>query len=621
MPGQSKKNAAAFLIVDTEYRLTAKLLDTMGMAFCVFDADDRTVLWNQSFLRYFPEHEGHVHVGEHYGENLRRFYRSRLDAADLGHIERYVNDGVNRARMQTQPYVFQHLHRWFRVSSLPEPGGGRVRVWLKLSLAEARQLQEAQPDQPPENLHRLPWRDARTLLQNFGEGATLHDAEQRIVGANDEFLQTYGMGSEASVLGRTLWEVVDALWHDAGDAVQRGLHADDLELARHHGSGFSSTAIELALPGQRWVRVNLNRTVSGQVYALHWDISAGKQQELETRLAERRARESESQLRRVAAELRIESARARQNEQRTRDVFTRSGMPTLLAAPDGRLIDVNDALCDLLNQRREDLLQLGLGEIVDRRAAHEVLHDLPVTPGASGRIDQAAVSTSRLFDLETAFYRRDGSAGACQFFCAAVFDTDGTCHHVVGHLLDITRRKSEDQAREQMVVALRREASQDELTGLINRRKLETELQELVRGPGRHGLMFIDLDGFKLVNDRAGHAYGDVVLRQVASLLRRTVRASDTVGRLGGDEFVVLLRDCDADHVAAVAGNLVRVLGRSEFGVAERLYRIGASVGVRLFGSRYETMEDILRDADAACYRAKRNGRNRVETHQSQQPG
>ncbi|MCZ2495494.1 diguanylate cyclase [Xylophilus sp. Kf1] len=595
--------------MDTEYRLTAQLLETMGMAFCVFDAEDRTVLWNQAFLRYFPEHEGHVHVGEHYGENLRRFYRSRLNPAEIAQIERYVSDGVNRARTQTQPYVFQHRNRWFRVSSLPEPGGGRVRVWLKLSLAEAQQLQDAPPDHSPENLHLLPWDDASSMLQTLGEGVTLHDAQQRIVGANDQFLQTYGMGSEASVLGRTLWEVVDALWEEAGDAGQRGLYADDFAMARHYGSGFSGSAVELVLPAQRWTRVNLNRTVAGQVYALHWDISAVKRHEFELRLAERRARESESRLRSVAAALRIESARAKENEQRTRDVFIRSGMPTLLAAPDGRLLDVNDALCELLGHRRENLLRLCLGDVVERHAAQDILQDLqaPAAGGAGG--------SSRLFDLETAFYRRDGSAGACQFSCAAVFDADGSCHQVVGHLLDITRRKSEDQAREQMVDTLRREASQDELTGLVNRRQLETELQELVREPGRHGLLFIDLDGFKLVNDRAGHAYGDVVLRQVASLLRRTVRASDTVGRLGGDEFVVLLRDCDADRVVAVAGNLVRVLGRSEFGVSDRLYRIGASVGLRLFGDRRETMDEILRDADAACYRAKRNGRNRVEAH------
>lgn len=338
--------------MDTEYRLTAKLLDTMGMAFCVFDADDRTVLWNQSFLRYFPEHEGHVYVGEHYSENLRRFYRGRLNPAEVPQIERYVSDGVNRARTQTQPYVFQHLNRWFRVSSLPEPGGGRVRVWLKLSLAEAQQLQESSPDLPPESLHLQPWGDALTLLHNLGEGATLLDAQQRIVAANDQFLQTYGMGSEASVLGRTLWEVVDALWDEAGDEGQRALYTDDFHMARHYGSGFSGSAIELALPGHRWTRVNLNRTAAGQVYALHWDISAGKQHERELRLAERRARESESQLRSVAAELRIESARAKESGQRTRDVFIRSGMPTLLAAPDGRLIDANDALCDLLNHRR-----------------------------------------------------------------------------------------------------------------------------------------------------------------------------------------------------------------------------------------------------------------------------
>lgn len=597
-----------FRSVDTEFRLFSNLLDTMGIAFCVFDADDRTVLWNQSFLRYFPEHDGAMFVGEHYGENLRRFYLGRLGPDESLNLERYVTEGVIRARTQTRPYVFEHRHRWFRVSSLPEPSGGRVRIWNKLSAAEAQLSIGESPERAPENLPLLPWSDVMTLLQNLGEGATLLDEQSRIVGANDRFLETYGIGSEASVTGRTLWEVVDALWQASGNPSERALYDDDLDLARHIGIDYTGDAIELALPGDRWTRVNLNRTASGQTYALHWDVSVGKQHELELRLTERRARESEAQLRSLAAELRIESARARENEQRTRDVFTRSGMPTLLAAPDGRLIDANDALCELLNHGRDALLCLRLTDIIDRQAALVVLDQLlaPRPPPKAG---------SHLYDVEAPFYRKDGSAGICQFFCAAVFDGDGTCHHIVGHLLDVTQRKSDEQARELVVTALRREASRDELTGLINRRQLEIEMQALVRVPGEHGLLFIDLDGFKLVNDRAGHAYGDVVLRQVAGLLRRTVRGSDTVGRLGGDEFVVLLRDCDPDRVAAVAGNLVRVLGRSEFGLAERLYRVGASVGVRTFGGCLETMDDILKDADAACYRAKHKGRNRVELH------
>ena len=597
-----------FRTLDTEYRVFSKLLDTMGIAFCVFDADDRTVSWNQSFLRYFPEHDGAMYVGEHYGDNLRRFYMGRLGADKREHLERYVTEGVMRARTQARPYVFEHMNRWFRVSSMPEPGGGRIRIWHKLSDAEARQSIEESPEPAPENLPLLPWSDAMTMLQNLGEGATLFDAERRIVGANDRFLETYRIGSAASVLGRTLWEVVDALWQASGNPSERALYDDDLDLARNIGMDHTGDAIELVLPGERWTRVNLNRTSSGQTYALHWDVSAGKKHELELRLAERRARESEAQLRSLAAELSIESARARENEQRTRDVFIRSGMPTLLAAPDGSLIDANDALCELLNHSRAALLRLRMADIIERQAAEAVLDNL-----LAPRV--APQAGSHLYDVEAPFYRSDGSAGVSQFFFAAVFDADGTCHHIVGHMLDVTQRKSDERARELVVTALRREASRDELTGLINRRQLEIEIQALVRQPGGHGLLFIDLDGFKLVNDRAGHAYGDVVLRQVAGLLRRTVRGSDTVGRLGGDEFVVLLHDCDPDRVAAVADNLVRVLGRSEFGVAERLYRVGASVGVRIFGAVVETMEDVLRDADAACYRAKNNGRNRVELH------
>ena len=566
--------------VDTEYRLTAKLLDSMDMAFCVFDAEDRTVLWNRSFLRYFPEHEGHVFVGEPYSENLRRFYRGRLPAHQLPDIERYVADGVMRNRMQTRPYVFQHRERWFRAASLPEPGGGRVRVWLHLSVADAQLLQ----DLPPEMLHLQPSTDTTTLLRSLGEGATVLDEQQRIVAANRQFLATYRIASATEVLGRTPWEVASLLWDRAGDPAQRELYAQELDTAQRLGE--RGGVVEFPLPGGRWTRMTLNNTASGQTYALHWDISDSKRHESETRLAERRARES---------------------EQRTRDVFTQSGMPTLLAASDGRLIDGNDALCELLGCQRETIAGMALCDAIDAEVAEALLADLQAPPGRQ--------PPSRVFDHETTFRRQDGSSGTCQFFCAAVFDPAGACHHIVGHMLDITQRKSEERAREEMVDTLKREASEDELTGLINRRQTEAELQRLLHEPGTHGLLFIDLDGFKLVNDRAGHAYGDVVLRQVASLLRRTVRGSDAVGRLGGDEFVVLLRDCNPDRVAAVATSLVRALGRTEFGVGSALYRIGASIGVRYFGERPETLEAVLQDADAACYRAKRNGRNRVEFH------
>ncbi len=161
---------------------------------------------------------------------------------------------------------------------------------------------------------------------------------------------------------------------------------------------------------------------------------------------------------------------------------------------------------------------------------------------------------------------------------------------------------------------LRDETHHDALTGLHNRRALQAQLRDLAARAGMHGLLFIDLDGFKSVNDVAGHGAGDEVLRQVAGLLRGSVRAGDTVVRLGGDEFVVMLGHCDAAQAHAVGTKVVQAMAAQEFHAQGREFRIGASVGVRIFSST-ESMETLLRDADAACYAAKRNGRSRVEVH------
>ncbi|MFN9472901.1 diguanylate cyclase domain-containing protein [Acidovorax sp.] len=443
-----------------DYRLTATLLDSLGLAMCVFDADDRSVLWNTSFLRFFPEHDGHLHAGEHYGDNLRRFYRGRLSPEDMVHIDRYIADGIQRNRNQTRPYVFQHRGRWLRVSSLAQPDGHRVRVWLNLSTAEAWQHDERPPDVLMRDLQSP---DAMQMLEDVGDGAVLLDAQERILYANDRFITMYGFATKAAVAGRTFADLVLDLWDESGVPRAQARSNQDLSAALFDGSVFAGAPFEVPLPGQRWMRVTMNRTMGGQTYAFHSDISPSKRQELRLLQAERHAREREQELRMLTDQLRDET------------------------------------------------------------------------------------------------------------------------HH-------------------------------DALTGLHNRRALQAQLRDLASNPGTHGLLFIDLDGFKSVNDMAGHAAGDEVLRQVAGLLRGSVRTGDTVVRLGGDEFVVMLGHCDAAQAHAVGTKVVQAVGTQEFNAHGQGFRIGASVGVRIF-SGTQDMEGLLRDADIACYAAKRNGRARVEIH------
>jgi diguanylate cyclase (GGDEF)-like protein len=155
-------------------------------------------------------------------------------------------------------------------------------------------------------------------------------------------------------------------------------------------------------------------------------------------------------------------------------------------------------------------------------------------------------------------------------------------------------------------------ANHDQLTGLPGRGlfndRLERALTDIRRSERIAAVFFIDLDGFKAVNDTYGHAAGDAVLREVADRLRGSVRAGDSVARMSGDEFAVLLRDLPEEDVAIrSARKLVTVLGRV-YDLGEVSCRLGASLGVAVAPRHGETPEELLRAADTAMYRAKRVG-------------
>jgi diguanylate cyclase (GGDEF)-like protein/PAS domain S-box-containing protein len=177
-------------------------------------------------------------------------------------------------------------------------------------------------------------------------------------------------------------------------------------------------------------------------------------------------------------------------------------------------------------------------------------------------------------------------------------------------LRDITERRA-------LQNAMAHRALHDELTGLPNRRlltdRLDHALARLMKSGGEHGILFVDLDRFKLVNDSYGHLVGDRLLIQVAHRLRRSVSAADTVARFSGDEFVMLVEDVPGvEQLEQIAHRVHRSL-EAPFDLGEVVIHVSASIGVAAALAR-QSREDVLAAADTAAYAAKAAGGNCVRT-------
>jgi diguanylate cyclase (GGDEF)-like protein/PAS domain S-box-containing protein len=194
----------------------------------------------------------------------------------------------------------------------------------------------------------------------------------------------------------------------------------------------------------------------------------------------------------------------------------------------------------------------------------------------------------------------------------AVKGGSGAVTHYVGTFSDITERKvAESQIKEL--------AFYDTLTKLPNRRLLLDRLRQAlaasIRNDREGGLMFIDLDNFKTLNDTLGHACGDLLLQQAAERIAACIRTGDTVARLGGDEFVVMLEDLNENP--RDAASQIRVVGEKILTILSQPYRLGgqesqgtASIGATLFGEHRDNIDELLTQADIAMYQAKASGRN-----------
>ncbi|CUW38916.1 Putative Adenylyl cyclase class-3/4/guanylyl cyclase,378-537 and Diguanylate phosphodiesterase, EAL domain,544-790 [Magnetospirillum sp. XM-1] len=202
---------------------------------------------------------------------------------------------------------------------------------------------------------------------------------------------------------------------------------------------------------------------------------------------------------------------------------------------------------------------------------------------------------------------KDGSLFWEYATISPIRDDNGAVTHFMAVKENITQRKQAEQL-------LVHQATHDTLTGLPNRLLLEDRVHhaiEVAKREGRRiGLMFLDLDRFKIVNDSLGHVAGDQLLKVVADRLRHTLRRSDTVARLGGDEFVVVLTHFQSSSELAEVAEKISAALDEPVELAGHKVHVGASIGIALYPEDGDNFNALMKDADTAMYRAKQKGRN-----------
>jgi diguanylate cyclase (GGDEF)-like protein/PAS domain S-box-containing protein len=409
----------------------------------------------------------------------------------------------------------------------------------------------------------------RALVQHSSDVTMVVDADGDLTYASPAFERVLGYD-----LAEELGSKAGQLMHDDDrEALARSAVASS-EFAPHH-TGRAELRLRDATGRWRWFDASVTNLLEDP--AVHGIVA--NLRDIDERVADRRA---------------LAEANAR-----FRSAFEDAPIGMALADLDGHLFRVNTSMANLLGYEAEDLLGVHVSQITDpqdRDSSGSEMRRL-----AAGEIDA--------YRLEKRYVHADGHSIWTSLSVSLVRSSDGEPLYQIGQIEDITERRA---ISEQLTHA----AIHDPLTGLPNRTlltdRLGLALERARRNGGQIGVIFLDLDRFKFVNDSLGHVTGDELLKILGDRLRTAMRPSDTVARFGGDEFVVLCEGMEgtaaimdvAERVADVIASPVSVAGQEIF--------VTASLGVAVSSQGPARAENLLRDADAAMYQAKDLGRARV---------
>ncbi len=278
-------------------------------------------------------------------------------------------------------------------------------------------------------------------------------------------------------------------------------------------------------------------------------------------------------------------------------MYQNSSEGMMVTDADGLILSVNPAFTRISGYTEAEVVGHWAYELTSGRQDYEFFRQM-----------RNAIRNTGQWEGEVWQQNKQGEHYLAALRFDAVFDQNGEAYRRVALFSDITRKKASEEL-------IWKQANFDALTGLPNRRmfgeRLRQEMKKSDRTQWPMALVFIDLDGFKEVNDTLGHDMGDVLLKAVAERLGHCVRGSDTVARLGGDEFTVILSELsDPPDVLRIAQEILKTMA-APFPLGAETAHISASLGISFYPDDARDADTLLKNADQAMYVAKQQGRNR----------
>ena len=415
-------------------------------------------------------------------------------------------------------------------------------------------------------------------IEHISDGYALFDSDERLVACNRYFRQKQSALMPDFALGITFETILRSRVMRATilDAIGK---EEEWTAERLEGFRAESYITTVREPSGRWTLARNRRTADGGILLVVTDVTESKR--TEEALAESRSRFEDF------AEL-------------ASDWFWEQDA-------EGRFTYYSESVEALTGWRISDLLGKTAIELFgDQVAADQTWQNLWNEMQTNGLYQTAEFE----HDLPTA----DGQVLRVRTSFRPIRNAAGVTIGYRGAAKNVTeahrlRKKLEYQA------------NHDALTSLPNRRSFERHLQRAIEAIGSNCrssvFCFIDLDQFKVINDTVGHLAGDRLLQKVGDLLSSKIRKGDVLARLGGDEFGLLLRDCSMRRAQNMAGKLIAALSEERFFHGDKIFDIGASVGLAPINAASRGASQVLAEADLACYAAKDDGRNRVQVYQA----